>query len=487
MKKISIISVILLSSLCAGLRAQTTTFKIGELGYEILTSDDGTLTDEVRIDGRLNSGHYGGARIPDEVVCENRTYKVVEFVNYEEYGDRNDNHANFGLRLGKYIRNVEYGWEFFFGNFSVSEENPYFKSINGALYSHDGKTLLKCPSHNKNLSTIPDSVEVIGENAFCFNQSGISPHLPKSLKIIEAGAFNIFLCLSSYIEIPPGVEIIGDFAFQETNLETVVLPEGLKKLGASVFQWTKISNLNIPSSVESIADIGIMSYLTSISCKGAVPPDIGNKESFIENVSWYNNNNKAVKLIVPKGCLEVYKNDECWGLFNWIVEAEDEYVEKKCATPTIQYVDGKLFCSSTTEGAECFITISSPDMGTYTGSEVPLQGIYNISVYATKDSYENSETATATLYWMEKELKTDGMDANAIRANSAPIIVSSTGNMLTVQGAEDGESITAYSLDGKQLGSTVCRNGQASLSLSTMPADIVVVKVGEKAIKMRVR
>lgn len=484
MKKISITLAILLFCLSAGLRGQTTTFKIDQLGYEILTSDDGTLTDEVRIDGRLNSGHYYGAPIPDEVIYENKTYKVVEFVNYEEYGDRNSNHAYFKLALGKNIRNVEYGWEFFFGDFIVNEENPYFKSVDGILYSYDGKTLLKCPSHNKELSKIPDSVEVIGENAFCFNQSGICPHLPKSLKVIEAGAFNNFLGLS-YIEIPAGVEIIGDFAFQETDLETVALPKGLKKLGASVFQWTKISNIIIPSSVESIADLGLMSFLTSISCKGSVPPEIGNKESFIENVSWYNN--QAVKLVVPKGSLEVYKNDECWGLFNWIVEAEDEYVEKKCATPTIQYVDGKLFCSSTTEGAECFITISSPDMGTYTGSEVPLQGIYNISVYATKDGYADSDPVTATLYWMEKELKPGEVEVNAIRAKASPVIVSSTGNTLSVQGAEDGESITAYTLDGKQLGSAICRNGSASLSLATKPADIVVVKVGESAIKVRVR
>ena len=101
--------------------------------------------------------------------------------------------------------------------------------------------------------------------------------------------------------------------------------------------------------------------------------------------------------------------------------------------------------------------------------------------------FRDSDPVTATLYWMEKELKPGEVEVNAIRANASPVIVSSTGNTLSVQGAEDGESITAYTLDGKQLGSTVCRNGQASLSLGTKPADIVVVKMGESAIKVRVR
>lgn len=483
MKRESIILVILLFCVCAGVRGQTTTFKIDQLGYEILTSDDGTLTDEVRIDGRLNSGHYYGAPIPDEVIYENKTYKVVEFVNYEEYGDRNSNHAYFKLALGKNIRNVEYGWEFFFGDFIVNEENPYFKSVDGILYSYDGKTLLKCPSHNKELSKIPDSVEVIGENAFCFNQSGICPHLPKSLKVIEAGAFNNFLGLS-YIEIPAGVEIIGDFAFQETDLETVALPKGLKKLGASVFQWTKISNIIIPSSVESIADLGLMSFLTSISCKGSVPPEIGNKESFIENVSWYNN--QAVKLVVPKGSLEVYKNDECWGLFSVIVEEESVIGEEgeKCAVPTIQFIDGKLVCTTATDGAECVTTISAPDTGTYKEGEIPLQGIYKISTYANKHGFIDSDVVTATLYWIEKELKPDGMDAGAIQANARPVIVSSTGNTLTVQGAEDGESVTAYALDGRQLGSRVCRNGQTTLRLNAKPGSVILMKIGNSTVKI---
>ena len=76
---------------------------------------------------------------------------------------------------------------------------------------------------------------------------------------------------------------------------------------------------------------------------------------------------------------------------------------------------------------------------------------------------------------------------DGIRANAAPVIVSSTGNTLTVQGAEDGESVTAYGLDGRQLGSSVCRNGQAILRLSTRTENVILVKIGDDTIKVRVK
>lgn len=76
---------------------------------------------------------------------------------------------------------------------------------------------------------------------------------------------------------------------------------------------------------------------------------------------------------------------------------------------------------------------------------------------------------------------------DGIRANAAPVIVSSTGNTLTVQGAEDGESVTAYDLDGRQLGRSVCRNGQATLRLSTRTENVILVKIGDDTIKVRMK
>ena len=172
-------------------------------------------------------------------------------------------------------------------------------------------------------------------------------------------------------------------------------------------------------------------------------------------------------------------------MFTKIVEIGEE--EKKCVAPTIKYVESRLVCTSETDGAKCVVTVSSPDMGIYAGSEVPLLGTYFVSTYAKKEGYADSDLVTATLYWIEKELKPDGMDAGAIQAKARPVIVSSTGNTLTVQGAEDGESVAAYDLDGGQLGRSVCRNGQAILRLNAKPESVILVKVGDDTIKVRVK
>ena len=54
----------------------------------------------------------------------------------------------------------------------VDEKNPYFKSIDGVLYSKDGKTLIRYPGGRKERSfTVPDGVQAIGRHAFSYTYS----------------------------------------------------------------------------------------------------------------------------------------------------------------------------------------------------------------------------------------------------------------------------------------------------------------------------
>ncbi len=162
-------------------------------------------------------------------------------------------------------------------------------------------------------------------------------------------------------------------------------------------------------------------------------------------------------------------------------------VVKECAAPAISYANGKLAFHCETEGVTYRSTITDSDISSYHSNEVQLNATYHISVYATKDGYRNSRTVTATLCWIEKEPKTIGIENRVANISTKALLIQSDGRQITVSGAEDGESITTYTLDGKQLGSAICRNGSASLSLATKPADIVVVKVRESAMKVRVR
>jgi hypothetical protein len=68
--------------------------------------------------------------------------------------------------------------------------------------------------------------------------------------------------------------------------------------------------------------------------------------------------------------------------------------EKKCATPTITFADGELTFSCETEGVEYAYEITNADVKKGNASKVTIGGKYNVSVYATKEGYENSDVAS---------------------------------------------------------------------------------------------
>ena len=67
---------------------------------------------------------------------------------------------------------------------------------------------------------------------------------------------------------------------------------------------------------------------------------------------------------------------------------------KKCATPTISFVGGKIVFDCETEGVEFVSEVTCSDSGKYSGSEIPVTSTYTVSVYAKKDGYEDSDVAT---------------------------------------------------------------------------------------------
>lgn len=70
----------------------------------------------------------------------------------------------------------------------ICEENEFYKTIDGIVYTKDGKTLLKCPRNHPGKVVVPDGVEVIAESAF-EDTSITDIVLPDSLRKIERRAF----------------------------------------------------------------------------------------------------------------------------------------------------------------------------------------------------------------------------------------------------------------------------------------------------------
>ena len=112
---------------------------------------------------------------------------------------------------------------------------------------------------------------------------------------------------------------------------------------------------------------------------------------------------------------------------------------------------------------------------------------YNISVFAAKAGYENSETATATLCWIDVAPKTEGITEGIANVPANAILIKSNGGLLTIEGANEGERISVYSINGTQAGSAISQNGQTVVGTNLQPGSIAIVKIGEKTVKVVVR
>ena len=118
---------------------------------------------------------------------------------------------------------------------------------------------------------------------------------------------------------------------------------------------------------------------------------------------------------------------------------------------------------------------------------ISLIATYNISVYATKYGYENSEIATATLCWIEQEPKTEGLDAGITQVPAKAVLIQTEGGAIRVQGADEGTAVSVYGVNGSQAGSSVCHHGSAIINTNFRHGDVVIVKVGQKSVKMMMK
>lgn len=213
----------------------------------------------------------------------------------------------------------------------VDKDNPMYKSIEGNLYSKDGKNLVlyaigkKHESFNipkrvtyigkkafhgcKSLSSIciPSSVLSIGERAFWGCELLRDICIPSSVSSIGEGAFLFCKSLTSItvkeknayyrsidgnlyskdgatliqyaigksaaiFKIPEGVSKIGKNAILGCHsLKSVIIPEGVTKIGGCAFQFCNLlTSITIPASV---TEIGEAAFSFCMSLENITIPD----------------------------------------------------------------------------------------------------------------------------------------------------------------------------------------------------------------------
>ena len=351
--------------------------------------------------------------------------------------------------------------------------------------------------------TIPNSVTCIGKRSFSSCSSLRSITIPNSLISIGERAFYDCSDLQS-ITIPNSVTSIGEKAFYECySLTSVTISNSVTSIGRETF-WRCISltSITIPNSVTSIgsnAFAGCKS-LTSITIPNSVEyirssafsvcPKLENVYCYAESFSSISDDIfegsyiEYATLHVPSSVISYYKKTSPWSEFGTIKALEDTGEEtKKCETPTISFVDGKLTFSCTTEGVEYVSEVTCSDVNKYYSNEINLAACYDITVTAMKTGYENSDVAAAKLYWLTSSGSIEGAGIN--NASMRGIAIQSAGGFINISGLDNNEKVSFYDIDGKMLGSATAINGTTSFAAQS--GSIVVAKIGKENVKIAVK
>ena len=153
---------------------------------------------------------------------------------------------------------------------TVGVNNQFYQSIDGNLYTKDGKTFLQYATGKTDSEfAIPNGVTSIGGYAFSYCTALTSITIPDSVTVIGFSAFEGCTSLFS-LTIPDSVTSIERFAFYDcTSLTRIFIPKSVKSIGA--FSFDGCMNLNVCFEAElselELIDVFLPSCSLEFGCK----------------------------------------------------------------------------------------------------------------------------------------------------------------------------------------------------------------------------
>lgn len=224
---------------------------------------------------KIHPGFFSYGNIPEKIISPfMMTQKDVYAI--KRYGTCRSltitsAYANINLRLLGKMEDLE--------EIIITEGHKKYKSIDGVLFSKDGRTLVSYPVAKKERTyIIPNGVLKIGQSAFAHQRYLEKIEFPDSVKVIGAGAFQNCRDLSS-VHLPPDIKEIPDSnAYQRGGvfedcpcLKKITLPEKLVYLGSFAFYQSGLSSVALNGKLEQIGEYALMAEkLASVS----LPPSV---------------------------------------------------------------------------------------------------------------------------------------------------------------------------------------------------------------------
>lgn len=157
---------------------------------------------------------------------------------------------------------------------SIDNSNQNYKTVDGVLYSSDGKTLIQYPGGRGGVYAIEDGTETIAYGAFYADDSMtrfgdgnplLQIEFPGSIKKIQNGAF-YGRCYLESLSLPDSLEEIGTLAFGEESadfgnhaekvIDQVHIGPNVREIGKKAFTLLKIKEFEVDPENASFASAG---------------------------------------------------------------------------------------------------------------------------------------------------------------------------------------------------------------------------------------
>ncbi len=227
-------------------------------GYEDNTVETSNL-------GIYSEDYLQNVDIPDTVVCINdgafsdSSIHIDEFVlpdHLEKLGPRAFGGRTSSLSVGR---------------FTISEDNKYYKTDGGVLFSKDGRTLLRFPTKadtdleavaaekegrdSHYVYQIPEGCEAVGKYAFA------------NVKLIKKESSFESAVDDFSVRFSPDVTLVDEYSFSDSEISAVILNEGLETIEKRAFYRSKLKDdvLILPSTVTSLGDEAFASIYREVT------------------------------------------------------------------------------------------------------------------------------------------------------------------------------------------------------------------------------
>ena len=215
----------------------------------------------------------------------------------------------------------------------VDSNNQRYSSINGILYNKLQDTLIFCPQFKGGAVIIPNTVTVIGNEAFAYCENLNSVAIPNSVIVIENRAFAYCDYLNT-VTIPNSVTTIGNLAF---------------------FLCPRFTYIIIPNSVTSIGDgaFDLCYNATFVMCNATIPPALGKNVFYSTNIPIY----------IPCLTYDSYSTAFGWSNFtNFVINGNPTmdttfYPAVKCYN--VPYMDDNFTTPIDSSGIYCVTLVNS--------------------------------------------------------------------------------------------------------------------------------